>query len=176
MKTNKIKKKIKKAQITILITLFLTLFLIPLNLKSQTVKSFDEFSNELKASKSDEITSAEKLHKLFFDFNPGLAIKNTTVKETSDLAPVVIDVNLSEMLGLYENNKKFESVEMIRINVEQSSKMIALDLGKLNGFKSLKYIVFQCGFDCNAGFVKSNLITGTGLDNYTILYLVSIPE
>jgi hypothetical protein len=65
---------------------------------------------------------------------------------------------------------------MIRINVEQSGRMIPLDISKLSGFKTLKYIVFQCGFDCNAGFVKNNLISGTGLENYTILYLVSIPE
>jgi hypothetical protein len=176
MKTNILKREIEKVQIAILSILVISFFLLPLNSNSQTIKSFDEYESELTLAKSGGITSAEKLHKLYYEFNPGLVIKNTTVTETSVLAPVVIDVNLSEMSGLYEKNKKFESIEMIRINVEQSGRMIPLDISKLSGFKTLKYIVFQCGFDCNAGFVKNNLISGTGLENYTILYLVSIPE
>jgi hypothetical protein len=168
----------KKVEVLSLLflTIFISFFLLPKTANSQTVKSFDEYSTELKSVKSVGATSAENLNKLYFEFNPGLVVTNTNVKETSVSTPVVIDVNISEVAGLYKRNKKFETVEMIKINVDSPSSLSALDLGKLSGFSSLKYIVFQCGFQCNADYVKNNLIAGRSVENHTILYLVSIPE
>lgn len=160
----------------VLIILIVGVFVLPTNANSQTVKSFDDYCTELRSVKSVGATSAENLNKLYFEFNPGLVVTNADVKETSVSTPVVIDVNISEVAGLYEKNKKFETVEMIKINVDRPGSLNALDLGKLSGFSSLKYVVFQCGFQCNANYVKNNLIAGRSLDNHTILYLVSIPE
>jgi len=170
--------KMKKVQhlSLIIILLIFGVFVLPTNANSQTVKSFDDYSTELKSVKSVGETSAESLTKLYFEFNPGLVVTNTDVKETSVSTPVVIDVNISEIAGLYEKNKKFETVQMIKINVELPNRIKALDLVKLSGFSSLKYIVFQCGFNCDADYVKNNLIEGLSLENHTILYLVSIPE
>ena len=178
MKTNilKIKKEMIQHLTILIVMITVSVFTLNKTANAQIVKSFDEYNTELKSVKSVGATSAENLNKLYFEFNPGLVVNKTDVKETSVSVPVVVDVNISEIAGLYEKNKKFETVQMIKINVERPNEIKALDLVKLSGFSSLKYIVFQCSFECNVDYVKNNLISGRSLENHTILYLVSIPE
>lgn len=175
-------KTIKQKKSVILQTVFAFVFLLSAlmlsnTVNSQTVKSMDDRIKELKSGELKSYSNeAQKLESLYYDFNPGLVINSNGLKKNDVSDPVVIDVNISDISGLYKNDSKFGTIEMIRINVESKENIVALNPEKLNGFKSLKYIVFQCGFNCNSEFVKTNLITGPTSQNLSVLYLVSIPE
>ncbi len=151
------------------------------NAISQTITSMDEQLSELKtttakADPKSNLSEAQKIRGLYYDYNPGLVINGGELKNKAVSNPVVIDLNIKDISGLYKRNSEFSTIEMIRFNVESKKDISALNLEKLVGFNSLKYIVFQCGFDCNSEFVKSNLVVGNTSQKISVIYLVSIPE
>lgn len=175
-------KTIKQKKSGILQTVFAFVFLLTALMfsniiTSQTIKSIDDQLKELKSGnlKSD-INEAQKIESLYYNFNPGLIINRDGLKKSSVSDPIVLDLNISDISGLYKRNPEFATIEMIRVNVESGNDIVALKLASLNGFKSLKYVVFQCGFNCNSDYVKTTLITGTPSQKLSVLYLVSIPE
>lgn len=148
---------------------------------SQTIKSMDEQladlrKLEIKGNSKTNYNEAQKLHGLYYDYNPGLVIKGSELKNTEISNPIVLDLDVIDVSGLYLRNPEFATIEMIRFSVKSKEDAIALNLEKLVGFNSLKYIVFQCEFNCDYDYVKSRMLSGNPLQKISVIYLVSIPE
>lgn len=181
MKTNQQISKLGNLKIFFTLSISVLAIIFSNNANSQTIKSMDEQLKELQATeiKSGSKTNnseSQKLQSLYYNYNPGLVINSGELKNKEVSNPVVLDLNIKDISGLYKRNSEFATIEMIRFNVVSKKDITALSIDKLVGFNSLKYVVFQCGFDCDSEFVKSNLLSGNPTQKISVLYLVSIPE
>jgi hypothetical protein len=120
-------------------------------------------------------SEAVKIENLVSDLQPTVYISNEEIKNFGETPPVCADLNASSINRLNEENALFSSVELITIRIEQSTDLSAsIDLSKLSGFTSLKYIQILCTINCTAAQI-ANMVTGnnTGIK---VFYLVSIPS
>lgn len=123
-----------------------------------------------------------RLQSLMSEQHPSVYITNTDVKTYGEGAPVAAYCDGSAVSRLYEQHAAFQQVELIKINVSQAGKSTQLNLNSLQGFQSLKYIVYVYNYDVCGGkstqclqAMVSNLVRGNNPQVMT-MYSLSIAE
>jgi len=111
-----------------LIIIFLS---IPFNLKSQEIQNFDD----LRTAKSEP----SDLSSLYYDNHPSLLIKSKKAVLTSEKSQArVVELNVSNLHLLNEQDYDLSGIELIRVIYNQSDKTSILDLSKIKAMKNLK--------------------------------------
>jgi hypothetical protein len=119
-----------------------------------------------------------KFYDLNYNLKPTIYINNNViVKAPANEAPVKVkleDTNSFNILKSY--NPLFETVELIIINVENSSGLnTSIDVSLFQSFTSLKYIYVQCNQFTSSVNQIQNFITNAGSD-VTIYFMTLNPS
>jgi hypothetical protein len=141
---------------------------------------------ELSSALSDNNTEMVQLRSLVNDSQQTIYFQQGKIVGDIVESPVFADVDVASVKELYKINSEFNSVQIIRIRINNAEDLnLALDMTKLGTFKDLKYICFLCTFDiCEGQSPKSYCETGKilkminsgGSSSVHFYYLISIPS
>ena len=128
--------------------------------------------------------SDNHLDKLVTEVNPCVYFLTDQTMVVQGDTPIKLEMYVNSIPQLYDNNKEYETVELIKIQIRSKEEQYApLDLNKLTGFKNLKYILFEyeysaCGSIEDDMCLKEKTISKVMNQNQNIqvLYLLSIPQ
>ena len=115
---------------------------------------------------------AERMNSLFFDLHPTAFVNRAQIM--GEDSPLILELQKSDTSVLFQNKEQFQSVEMLLLKItEQNQLSQPLDLSDLRYFENLRYIIVECHFECSPSKLRRAI---TGLGDYKIFYLVSIPR
>lgn len=109
--------------------------------------------------------------------NPTVYVKNSSIiNVTGEESPKVLKLLDAASYNILENsNSIYSDVEVITITLERASDLNnRLDVYRLNGFNSLRYIYVKCLFECNERQISSFLLNAENIT--TIFYKVVNPS
>jgi hypothetical protein len=146
---------------------------------AQNIKRMDSFLAESNAA---EISAFELLSE-----NEGatLLVYDNVLELDGEFTAKVANVDLSSFGELYKQHPEFEDIELIRIRLKNPTDLNnKLEIGKLNQFNNLKYILLTVTFElcpenktnieCQLSKINE-MFTLSGESNSTIIFrLVSI--
>lgn len=164
---------------------FLLIFLtISLSGNAQEVFHYPAFLS--KHLNSDDLSlkaQGQRLQSLVSDNLPMESLKWGQQKKYGEGTPMVVQFDANSAGRLYGNNPAYAGVELLRINISSPDELKSpVDLEKLKGFESLKYLLVRYTFDvcgngsseCLPSLVERNV---TGNESPVIvLYELSIPQ
>ena len=167
-----------KTKLTCFLIGILNLFLLsPANSFAQNGKAIKlndlivspgNFSNILSVTESKEINS------LVYDLHPTIFISDTEIKTFGQEAPVKAEFNAGNYTSLQTSNPDFNAVKLLTIKANEAANLNAnIDVSALTAFRSLKYILIECSFNCNSGEIQ-NLFSN--LEDIVVLYIIATPE
>lgn len=122
-------------------------------------------------------SSANIPNQLLHGKNPTIYIENSRViNVTGDTSPKVLkllDANSYNLLQ--DNNPLYNNVEVITITLSRISDLNnRLDLSRINGFSSLRYVYVKCLFDCSDQQISNFLLNAESVT--TVFYKVVNPS
>ena len=126
-----------------------------------------------------------RLISLATEIHPAIYLKgNTDMKSFGNGDATVVNTDAASIPMLYATNPAFGKVELIKISINSAvDEAAALDLLKMTGFKSLKYILCVYQYDSCGGKSETCLPSKTDKLCKTpaesavrVLYQLSIPE
>lgn len=144
-------------------------------------------TGQVAARYSDYVkTNADsRLISLATEIHPAIYLKgNTDMKSFGNVDATVVDTDAASIPMLYATNPAFGKVELIKISINSAvDEAAALDLLKMTGFKSLKYILCVYQYDSCGGKSetclpsKTDKLCKTPAESIVkVLYQLSIPE
>lgn len=122
-------------------------------------------------------TSVNIPDELLHGHNPTIYIENSRViNVTGDESPKVLQLlDANSNLLLQGNNSLYNSVEVITITLGRISDLNnRLDLSRINGFTSLRYVYIKCLFDCTDQQINNYLLNADSVT--TVFYKVVNPS
>lgn len=164
---------------------FLLIFLtISLYGNAQEVFHYPAFLSE-HVNSDDQAMKAmgQHLQSLVSDNLPRESLKWGQQKKFGEGTPMVVQFDANSAGRLYANNPAYSGVELLLINITSSEELKSpVDLEKLKGFESLKYLLIRytydvCGngsADCLPSQVAKN-VTGDA-SPVIVLYELSIAQ
>jgi hypothetical protein len=159
-----------------LIKLILVLMIIisRISLNAQDVVELDVFLARNNASHDPAIDANTKhLESLLKEVQPTIFVSANEIT-SSGANPLCVEVEASAINQLYLGNSLFSRVEVMIIRLKDPADLnFKLDLTKLSGFLSLKYVYFLCEFECRSEEIQKLITPKAGI---TTLYKVSIPR
>ncbi|GGG49891.1 hypothetical protein GCM10010976_21500 [Bizionia arctica] len=105
--------------------------------------------------------------------NPTIYIENSTIiNVTGETSPKVLKLLDATSINMLQNNNNlYNGVEVITITLNRASDLInRLDVSRINGFSSLKYIYVKCLFDCSDQQINNFLLNADSVT--TVFYKV----
>ncbi len=138
-----------------------------------------ESLNVILSGQSDE---NQELNSLFSDVHPSAYAENGELKIYGGSSPVVVYAAPESFSLLTSDNEAFNSVKLLKVTVSGPEQLASsLNLGQLESFEALEYVVVVFGYDacgndgeqCLAGLIQ-NLVTNPG--ELPVYYHLSIPE
>lgn len=111
---------------------------------------------------------------LAYDLNPTLKLENGVVCTSTTELPICADIEINSISILYSNNPKFRRIEFLTLRVSDLNNIIPIDISRLAGLNSLKYIHIICNAECSNEFINSLIKNGN--PKVQIYYSVSIPN
>jgi hypothetical protein len=148
------------------------LLLVSLSLMSQEIINFETITPREANIKSN----TADLYSLYYDNQPSLLIHDKNVTSSSSKTDSrVVEVNVSKLNVLNDNDIDLSSIELIRVIYNQFDIPSELDLSRNSNLTNLKAIVFQCDFKCDPKLIEK-LISVQAKNNIPIYYLISIPQ
>lgn len=133
---------------------------------------FDD-SSENSSMRSSVTIPNELLH----GNNPTIYIQNSEIiNVTGTESPTVLKLlDASSNSLLQANNRSYNSVQVITITLNQMSDLNnRLDLSRINGFTSLRYVYVKCLFECSDDQVRNYLMNADSVT--TVFYKVVNPS
>lgn len=133
-------------------------------------KIFDDNSNN--RSRSSASIPDDLLH----GKNPTIYIENSSIiNVTGDESPKVLKFLDASSFNILENNNPlYGNVEVITITLNRLSDLNNnLDVSRISGFTSLRYIYVKCLFDCTDQQIRSFLLNADAIT--TVFYKVVNP-
>jgi hypothetical protein len=156
------------------LTLFLIIVISSISLYAQDVVELDVYLTRNNASHDPAINANMKhLESLLEEVQPTIYVSANKIT-SSGANPLCVEVEASANNQLYLGNSLFSQVEVIIIKLKDPADLnFKLDLTKLSGFLSLKYVYFLCEFECRSEEIQKLITPKAGI---TTLYKVSIPR
>jgi len=149
------------------------LFILPI--QAQQIYELDSWVNAKKMQKSaGNVNEGVRVASLAYELNTMLYYENGIAKTYGEGKPVFLEAEVSDIPALYKSNVMFDNVELIRIKLRNNvTQKNLLNVASLSHFKSLKYIVLECAYNCNAQDLAKRYIGST---NVTMFYSIVITQ
>lgn len=165
--------------------LALSSFLLLIILSLTGFRASAQEVSELTGVLSGDDQTAGELRTLY-ELVPTLYIYAGGPFRTNLEPPAGIDVEAGSMDQLYAANPEYSTVQIIRIRIKTPEDLnLALDVSRLAGFNSLKYVYFLCGLEiCEDSPSKSaceiekitKMILSDGNSTFRFFYLIAKPS
>lgn len=153
-------------------SLLLVLCTLSLSLPAQQIKELGSYLAELNATGKDvQMALAVQLDSLTSDIKPTVNI-GSTISANSVETPVRALVKARAVSKLSLNEPLYAGVELITLRIRSAADMnFLLNLNTLPGFPVLRFVLFQCEFECNPEDLESLYLPNPAI---TVLYRISI--
>ena len=128
--------------------------------------------------------SDNRLEKLVTEIHPCVYFLTDQRIVVKGDAPIKLEMYVNSIPRLYNNNKAYETVELIKIRINsKEDESTMLDISKLTGFKNLKYILFEYAYPVCGNMTDDTCLKGKTVSkilnnnqDIQILYLLSVPQ
>ncbi|GHA50130.1 hypothetical protein GCM10007103_33680 [Salinimicrobium marinum] len=132
------------------------------------IQSPDNYSETFTLNESEEINS------LVYDIHPTVFISDAEIKTFGQEAPVKAEFHAANYTLLQTTNQNYNAVKLLTIKINKAADLNAtIDAATLTAFRSLKYILIECSFDCNSTAIQ-NLFSN--LEDILVFYIIATPE
>ena len=161
----------------ILIGIFNLFLLSPANSFAQNDKAIK--LNELIESPGNfseilSVTESKEINSLVYDLHPTVFISDTEIKTFGQEAPVKAEFYPGSYTSLQRSNPDYNAVKLLTIKANEAANFnTRIDVSTLTAFRSLKYILVECSFNCSSGEIQ-NLFSN--LEDVVVLYIIATPE
>lgn len=167
------KKTIERTFSNFLLVCMLSIFFSANLLAQENIQRiFDDNSEN-----SNLRTSVTIPDQLLHGKNPTIYIENSRIiNVTGETSPKVLKLLDGTSSGLLlDNNNLYSQVEVITITLNRASDLNnRLDLSRINGFPSLKYVYVKCLFECTDQQIRNFLLNTDSVT--TVFYKVVNPS